>query len=509
MKNIITVLFLFVAFSMNAQITNVSGNQSGTWSGEIHIVDEVTIPNDGTLTINAGTYVVADGYFGITVLGNLYAMGEEDSRITFTVADTTGYSNYDDAEAGAWKGFYFQKPGEVVLSFCDFSYGKSHINKDGGLMRISMASEMKIGNCRFHHCTTRRRGGALYAENSVINIHDCEVYENLAVANPPDYTWGIGFHFLKSTLDIHDIVFHDNYSETAYGGGMNIDSCNMILTNATFYNNIAVNAGGLGIQRCKDYTVKVSNMLAYNNWVVHYGGGLAIATSDPELNNITIVNNYCGGGGGAGMQNAFDAAPILNNCIFWGNHALAHSNTNDTTEYYDGSQIWLWGMDCRPVFKNGDVQYGLDSIYGREYLTDENYIDMIDADPLFVDANNHDYQLVENSPCVNTGTPDVTGLFIPGTDLGGNPRICGSRIDMGCYEFCYESIGESLMQESSMSVYPNPLNDNSLCVVNLSRRGDVTLRLLSLDGREVYRAASGACLALSARNTKALQAQTR
>ena len=490
MKRILLIFLVFCAFATNAQITQVSGNQSGTWSGEVHLVGDVVVPSSETLTIEAGTSVISDGYFEILVLGNLSALGSESARITFTVADTTGYSNYDDPEAGAWKGFYLHKPETVKFRYCDFSYGKNAINVDGGVMRVSMANGMKIAYCRFHHNTTRRKGGAMYAENSSMTIHDCEVFDNLAVANPTEYTWGVGFQFLKCDLDIHDMVFHGNNSETAYGGGMNIDSCNMTLKNAVFYDNHVVNAGGLGIQRCKDYTVKVCNMLAYNNSVIHYGGGLAMATSDPELNNLTIVHNSCGGGGGGGMQAAFNAEPTLNNCIFWGNYGI-YSFQNDSLEYGNGSQIYLWGADNYPIFNNGLVQFGLDSIYGKEYMVPEQYNNMIDADPLFVDELNFDFHLMENSPCVNAGLADLTGLFIPGEDLGGGPRICGGRIDMGCYEFGYADVNETLADETTLFVYPNPLTDNAFCVVNLDRRKDVTLRLILLDGKEIYREECG------------------
>ena len=415
-------------------VTEVYGNQSGTWSGIIRIVDDVIVPDGETLTIQAGTSVISDGYFGITVLGNLYATGRENSRISFTVADTTGYSNYEDAEAGAWQGFYFQKSGDVKLEFCDFSYGKNHDETDGGMMYINRVGAMEISNCVFHHNTTRRKGAAIYAENSTLNIHDCEVCDNIAEAPLGEYTWGVGFQFLKCDLDIHDMVFHDNNSSTAYGGGMNIDSCNMTLNNAVFYNNFAVNAAGLGIQRCKNYTVKVSNILAYNNVSRHYGGGLAMATSDPELNNLTIVDNYCGAGGG-GMQMAFDASPKLNNCIFWRNHGVYEINETDTLEYYMGSQIWLWGADCFPTFNNGLVQYGLDSINAHEYISDGHYNNMIDANPLFVNEKHHDYHMLGTSPCIDAGVPDISGLFIPDVDLSGRPRIYNNIIDMGCYEW--------------------------------------------------------------------------
>lgn len=487
MKKIVFAILLLSALAMNAQVVQVSGNQCGTWSGEVHLVGDVLIPNEESLTIEPGTSVISDGYFEITVLGGFYANGTENDMISFTVADTTGYSDYENAEAGAWKGITFLKSNAVILSYSDFSYGKTQLDGDGGAMRFYYCSVVEIDNCIFHHNTMRKRGGAIYAENSVLNIHDCEVYDNLGIGFQGSYCWGVGFQFLKCDLKMHDMVFHDNYSEVAYGGGMNVDSCNLELKNAVFYNNYAVDAGGLGIQRCKDYDVKVSDMLAYNNAVIHYGGGLAMATSDPELNNLTIVNNYCGGGGGAGMQNAFDAAPKLNNCIFWGNHAFTIDNNNDTVDYYMGSQIWLWGSDCRPVFKNGVVQYGFDSIAGKEYLTDENYIDMIEVNPLFVDEENHDYQLLANSPCINTGLEDISGLYLSDTDLAGGPRVFGGRIDMGCYEWNNIGVDEVLTNENPMYVYPNPLNDNAFCVVNLNKKCDVVLKLVSLDGKEIYR----------------------
>lgn len=489
MRKILFLLLVCCTFAMNAQVRQVSGNQVGTWSGEIHITEDVIVPKDQTLTIDAGTTVIADGYFGITVLGTLYALGEEDARISFTVADTTGYSDYEHPELGGWKGIDFQKSDDVKMSYCDVSYGKTPIDVDGGGIRINMVHYLEFSHCRFYHNTTRRRGGAVYAENSALNIHDCEVYDNFGFGSEGSYTWGIGFQFLKCDIGMHDMVFHDNNGPSAYGGGMNVDSCNLELRNAVFYNNYAVNAGGLGIQRCKNYTVKVANMLAYNNSVMHYGGGLAMATSDPELNNLTIVNNYCGGGGGAGMQMAFNAEPTLNNCIFWGNHALYYTNKDDrdTVDYYMGSQIWLWGDDCSPIFNNGVVQYGLDSINSYNHILPENYNDMLDVDPLFADEQNHDYKLLANSPCINTGLADLAGLFIPDTDLAGGMRVVGGRIDMGCYEYGNTGVNDVTVDENTMSVYPNPLNDNAFCVINLTKSSDVVLRLVSLDGKEIYR----------------------
>ena len=486
MKKLLAIILVFYAFIVNAQNMQVSGNQCGTWSGEVHLVGDVTVPDTETLTIEPGTSVISDDYFGIIVFGSFYAQGSEDARITFTVADTTGYSDYENAEAGAWRGIYFAKADDVKLSYCDFSYGKTKMDCDGGAMQVYLTENFEASHCTFHHNTMRKRGGALYAENSTLYIHDCEVYENLGFGNLGSYCWGVGFQFLKCNINMHDMVFHDNNSDVAYGGGMNIDSCNMELNNAVFYNNNTVNAGGLGIQRCKDYTVKVSNMLAYNNSVVHYGGGLAIATSDPELNNLTIVNNYCGGGGGAGMQMYVGSEPILTNCIFWGNHAI-YEIEKDTVEYYLGSQIWLWGESCYPTFYNGVVQYGVDTINCNPPITEDRYVDMIKLDPLFVDEKHHDYRLSPNSPCINTGKEDTAGMFLPDADLAGGPRIYDGRIDMGCYEWNNIGLNEHFVENNNLLVYPNPLNNNAFCQINLNKKTDVVLRLVSLDGKEVYR----------------------
>ncbi|MHC4498805.1 MAG: choice-of-anchor Q domain-containing protein [Planctomycetota bacterium] len=67
----------------------------------------------------------------------------------------------------------------------------------------------------------------------------------------------------------------------------------------------------------------------------------------------------------------------------------------------------------------------------------------IDTDPCFIqlgyrDVNRvwveGDYHLRPNSPCINAGDPNY--IAEPNeTDLDGNPRIIGGRIDMGAYEY--------------------------------------------------------------------------
>jgi len=50
-------------------------------------------------------------------------------------------------------------------------------------------------------------------------------------------------------------------------------------------------------------------------------------------------------------------------------------------------------------------------------------------------VSSSDFSLLSNSICINSGTPDTTGLFLSKVDLAGNPRIYDNRIDIGAYEY--------------------------------------------------------------------------
>ena len=139
------------------------------------------------------------------------------------------------------------------------------------------------------------------------------------------------------------------------------------------------------------------------------------------------------------MQMAFNACPTINNCIFWDNfwdnHGIGETTVYDSVGYYDGSQIWLWGDDNYPKFNNGLVMYGFDYIFGSFHIPEDHYNNMLEENPMFVNEDTYDYQLLGTSPCINTGVSDISGLFIPDGDLSGRPRIYNNIIDMGCYEW--------------------------------------------------------------------------
>jgi len=118
-------------------------------------------------------------------------------------------------------------------------------------------------------------------------------------------------------------------------------------------------------------------------------------------------------GGGIFLQRGGDNTKIINNII---------------TECIRGITSW-----------SGYSEILNNDLYGNHWnysgIPDHTGINgNISTNPTFVNTTAGDYHLLEDSPCIDAGDPND----IPGpneTDLDGNPRVFGGRIDMGAYEF--------------------------------------------------------------------------
>jgi hypothetical protein len=137
--------------------------------------------------------------------------------------------------------------------------------------------------------------------------------------------------------------------------------------------------------------------------------------------NNSIADNHCVGGGG-GFYCKDSVVPVFYNNILWGN-----------TQYGgESNQVYLWDLLSQPAFFYNDVQGGPRNFAGTGgsaySATYENNLDTV---PLF---EGETYHLLFWSGCVEAGTPDTTGLMIPAFDLEHQPRLVGTRIDMGAYE---------------------------------------------------------------------------
>jgi hypothetical protein len=97
----------------------------------------------------------------------------------------------------------------------------------------------------------------------------------------------------------------------------------------------------------------------------------------------------------------------------------------------------------------------------------------IDEDPQFCGFGDDPYQLTEGSPCIDAGTPDTTGLFLPPWDLLYNQRIWDGNgygdaiIDMGCYEYG-SSYASGFISGTVMNQSGSPLENAEITADNFT-----------------------------------------
>lgn len=141
-----------------------------------------------------------------------------------------------------------------------------------------------------------------------------------------------------------------------------------------------------------------------------------------EITN-SIVENHSSMGFGCSAKNTVFVGPDLSfsyswssfsNCIFW-NYSGWIPDELTTYSAAQGRQISGEGNILLAHSNNGNAP---DSLYVR-----------------FVDPENGDFRLLYGSACINAGTPDISELGLPQTDLLGNPRVMDGRIDMGAFEY--------------------------------------------------------------------------
>ncbi|MBS3768202.1 MAG: hypothetical protein KGY75_08835, partial [Candidatus Cloacimonetes bacterium] len=297
----------------------------------------------------------------------------------------------------------------------------------------------------------------LDGENQFFILHSrddsCYSIDNITIQNGiNEITGGGALVYYSYDFRFRDVNFIDNQADVG-GGAIYMRGTEGIFDNVLIKGNSSDGGGGLGISGNSNPVfidcVIDSNYTLTPGW--GFAGGISNnVESNSIFINCKITNNIsseCSGmsvSGGAGDY----CDPMLINCTLSGNS----DNPYGTISQGDNSNVSLINCILRNpseheiVFSSSappetvmvsycNVDGGIDAIdtnnNGTIFWGEGN----IDQDPLFVGGDPFSYQLSEDSPCIDAGTPDTTGLNLPATDLAGNPRIYNGRVDIGAYEY--------------------------------------------------------------------------
>ncbi|HLO60164.1 MAG TPA: choice-of-anchor Q domain-containing protein [Bacteroidales bacterium] len=224
------------------------------------------------------------------------------------------------------------------------------------------------------------KGAALYAENSVLNMVDCSVINNISEGSS-------GCSLVNSAFTIAGSLFSNNSAE--YASCVELTQCRGQMINCILSNNL-------------------SSAICSNN-------------SNYSIVNSSVLNNDALFSDHGDLLTSKDTLRIVNS-IFWNNENSIATDKNISRNF-------------NLKFYNCDIQNGNTIDFPRE-----NYVNNVDIDPYFEfpspviglsQNESADWHLKRCSPCINSGLNNANTLV---TDMDGNTRIYGGTIDMGPYE---------------------------------------------------------------------------
>ena len=465
-------LILLIPVCLSASIINVNHDGSGDYTS---IQDGIENANPGdTVLVFPGNYIETIDFLGKDiVLGSLFLTTMNEDYIDTTVIDGNG-ENYQlvrftngESENARLVGFTVTNAATPEkISYEDVGLGlgvyiknsspsveNNHIvdnvfngwYMNGGGISIENSSAKIIGNTISNNNMAQNGGGIFVSNATNVTIKDNTISHH--ELNPGyGYSYGSGIYiFTSDTIFIKNNHIHDNSIwSVGYGGGLYIWGCNAVsVIGNVFERNGAMIGGGIYAAGSE---VIVNGNLLNDNTAGYHSGGIYFGHCDALLVNNTIVGNEVSEesavGGGVVCSNS---NPEFYNNVIYGNMAPV-----------DGNQVYL-GANADPDFFYNNIEGGLEAFGLNDTVTYEGiYENNIDVDPHFISMGDHPYALAFNSPCINAGTPDTTGLQLPEFDLAGFDRIVQGIIDIGAYENQSHVWISEIGKNDNLKVYPNP-----------------------------------------------------
>ncbi len=359
---------------------------------------------------------------------------------------------------------------EILNNFCDEDSGGGGINIRNSTLFLLNATF--FGN-------TADIGGAILFSNSVADVEDSYFSENISGF------YGGCFVCENSTLSIRNTIIEDSDAFSFAGAIYINDSSYVRMDSVALVNNVSSVGGGINIENS---TLDSYNSYFYNNSACD-GGAIISFNSDLNIfNSLFLENGTYEGGSAIDARNSSDV--YCCNVTITDNYAQTSCGgiKCDSNSDIDICNSILWN-DTQPEIIGTNVSVVYSDIQGGWIGTGN-----IDSDPLFADTLSEDYHLSQDSPCIDTGIPDTTGLNIPPWDMDGNKRVWDGNgdgvavIDMGAYEYgapSYSIHEPQIPQERIIYNFPNPIKDFTTINYSLKQNSHVEISIYNIKGQLV------------------------
>ena len=243
---------------------------------------------------------------------------------------------------------------------------------------------------------------------------------------------------------------------------------NCEFSNLTMLDNDSVAIGIGGVQFPQQ-----SNNFSFNNCLfsnnTSQGGIVGISSGNNP--NVSITNCTFSGNQSEGFNLTVNGNVDITNSIFY----------NDTSSQIRVNPYSAEGWETSLSIDHSFIKDGYAGIQQAAGNTFNYSESNISGNPLFLGGDDiHNplyYGLGAGSPCINSGTPDTLGLFLPPYDLAGNQRVWDGRIDMGCFEFGAPPVGNDdpsvpAVPTFSLTAYPNPFSAFTNIRAEIPARGE-------------------------------------
>jgi len=273
MKKYFSIICLLILFhSSFGQTVVPEGPVSGLWTsvGSPYLVEgNIVIPTDSSLSIEPGVEVIFKGHFNIKIYGALHANGTREDSISFSVQDTSGFSDPMNYQCG-WGGIRFTERIGVTdtstLRFCQIEYtvldtAMNLYYQDYGAIYNSYNYS---GTVLIENCWIRNNRMCVHSSFGETIIRNCII----------SYNTGGGIRMLYNTAaPVYGNIVSGNTPGETGGGGMSFAGHPVIINNTVCFNT-ALRGGGLSISD-DGGTLRVYNSILFGNIATASPGSMA------------------------------------------------------------------------------------------------------------------------------------------------------------------------------------------------------------------------------------------